>query len=467
MEKQNDDIEHQRLVVGEKTSHLGSESWRESRDEALRRMSSVTYTEKATGEYYDDEGGGDRSLPERTGSIGAGIGLLGNSALGLAVLSVPFCASQAGLGMLLILLVLGGTASFTSFRLYGMSGVAVEERDPYTEISYQTVSLHAFPGKRWPGLVVDAIVFINTYGCLVSFKMVSGAQMVALFGNPLNLSPFFQRAAWITIVFVVVMLPLATIPFLKRFSPVFNWIGISAVVYCTILIIIKSVQAGLRMPTLWFSPNILTILYSIPLIACALCGHHNAFTAVNNLRERSAKTVTLLSAGGAILPVLLYFCVGIFGYSHLGSQVKTNVMDNYDAARWEVWIGKFGLAISMCTSYPLAFFPARACLLNLAAPVVAKMNEKAVLWGSTALLMVTSLIVALFVTSLDVIFSFMGITATLPMMFIMPGIYYWRLHPDAKSAMKYGGAFLAALFTLATPVFLGVLIHRLFFMKPS
>eukprot|EP01066_Platyproteum_vivax_P009304 Platyproteum_vivax@DN4083_c0_g1_i1.p1 len=252
--------------------------------------------------------------------------------------------------------------------------------------------------------------------------------------------------------------------FRVKYANIMNWLGVVGVLYAAVLVCYKSIRAGLNPPAVYFSSDPLKILYAIPILTCAFCCHHNMFSTISSLKDRSEKNIGIISFASQIFPFFLYSCVTIFGYLQLGNEVESNMMNSYDSQHPPVYIAKLALTVSMCTTFPLNFHPARAALLTLTQPLIKKFNKNMVAWVYAGILMGGALAIACAIRDLDIVFSVMSITATIPIMFILPGLYYVRMY-TATNVRRILSFILMVYGVVIVPVSLGIFINHLLKMN--
>ncbi|KAJ2517419.1 hypothetical protein H4217_003971, partial [Coemansia sp. RSA 1939] len=183
------------------------------------------------------------------------------------------------------------------------------------------------------------------------------------------------------------------------------------------------------------------------------------------LRENSSKQVNgviSLSIGSACA---IYQWIAILGYLTFGSKVAPNLLTMYGNSM-VVTLCRLSVAILVLFSYPLQCHPARNCLdkvfssiarawakepefeaipndigsgaldtpandAAISVPVVHVMTPTKHIAITTGL-MLLSYIVSMSVTSLDLVLSFVGSTGSTCISFILPGVFYYKMHLHSR-----------------------------------
>eukprot|EP01067_Filipodium_phascolosomae_P000378 Filipodium_phascolosomae@DN1301_c0_g1_i2.p1 len=261
---------------------------------------------------------------ERNSSNAAAIGALANTALGLAVLALPYCLHRTGLILGLILIVVLGLMCMLGSWLLGVVAIEFEKYDSHNLPTFASVASVAYPASKLLNPLISCIVFITTFGCLISYLIVVGDLANDIF--PLPFVPRkWSRLAFIAGFFVLVMVPLCMWPTLRKYAHISNLLGIMGVMYVSILIIVLSIKAGLKMPPVLFGKDPISILYTVPILACALCFHQSVFPAVSKLKRRTTKDVSIISILSLGIPILLYIPVGTCGYMFFGRKCEVQL----------------------------------------------------------------------------------------------------------------------------------------------
>eukprot|EP00916_Digyalum_oweni_P021613 GHVL01035866.1.p1 GENE.GHVL01035866.1~~GHVL01035866.1.p1 ORF type:complete len:469 (-),score=46.33 GHVL01035866.1:38-1444(-) len=375
-------------------------------------------------------------MENKKGTIGGAISTFGNACMGLAVLNLPQCAVNTGIVLYGVMMLVIGASSALALHLYLEVACRANELEPREEVSYYSVSNLTIPKLK---LVVDTCLFIIMFLLLICTLLVTGTLSIDLLGNPWKVSSErFNQVIWQTVFLVAIMIPLTVTPIMQKFASIANWMGIGGVLYASMLVVYKSITAKERKTPKKFSTDFLSVMAAYPVFATAVCCHQVSFSVYNSLSDenRTPKKLNVICAVSMVVPIALNLAVGIFGAVHYDQDVMENIMDNYSAKEIAVAIGKVGLLITMLTTYPLLFHPAKTTLTTLTSSFLGGMNQKLLSIIFTVLLLASTWILSCVIESLGLILGILSWATIMPMMYILPGIFYLKLYSE-KSWRTY------------------------------
>lgn len=147
----------------------------------------------------------------------------------------------------------------------------------------------------------------------------------------------------------------------------------------------------------------------------------------------------------------IYEVIGILGYLSFGHDVGPNIIAMYPPSIF-VNIGRLAIVILVLFSYPLQLHPCRACLEKVIAvcvpsgqeaePVPTEEDEDDVVKPHpkprsntifitlTVGILISSYIISMLVSKLDLVLSFVGATGSTTISFILPGLFYAKMFRD-------------------------------------
>ncbi|KAJ1905121.1 hypothetical protein LPJ71_004643, partial [Coemansia sp. S17] len=344
----------------------------------------------------------------------------------------------------------------------------------------------------------DAAIAIKCFGVSISYLIIFGDLMPEI-ASALGFSAqlLLSRSFWITVA-IIALIPLA---FQRRLDALkyTSFTALLAVVYLFIVVAMffftptrKPLPKGDIVMFKW-SKEFFTHL---PVFVFAFTCHQNIFSVYNELRDNSSKQVNgtiKLSIGSACA---VYQWIAILGYLTFGSKVAPNLLTMYDNGR-VITFCRLSIAILVLFSYPLQCHPARNCLDKVItgiyhafskeptfeaivdeddagnaastiaasdeatqAPVVHVMSPAKHI-SITFGLMLLSYVASMSVTSLDLVLSFVGSTGSTSISFILPGIFYYKMHQNVRWTRMKVISVLITLYGLFILVFcLGANISR-------
>ncbi|KAJ1734483.1 hypothetical protein LPJ61_001052 [Coemansia biformis] len=430
--------------------------------------------------------GGD--VEEPTGTVLTSSINLANTILGSGMLSMP--NAMASLGLILGSLVIVLSACTSGLGLYLLSRCA--RRTPGRDSSFFAVSKLTYPRAA---VFFDAAIAVKCFGVSISYLIIFGDLMPDI-AEALGFEAWLllSRGFWITFA-IAALAPLA---FQKR---------LDALAYTSFTALLAVAYLFVVVAMFYFNPrrgplpqgDIVLFRWSteffthLPVFVFAFTCHQNIFSVYNELRDNTSKqlngTITV-SIGSACA---VYQWIAVLGYLTFGSKVAPNLLVMYDNSL-VITFCRLSVAILVLFSYPLQCHPARNCLDKVisgishawtkepqferivdegdsaadipanddatTAPVVHVMSP-AMHLSITSVLMILSYAAAMSVTSLDLVLSFVGSTGSTCISFILPGLFYYKMHQHSRwTRMKILSVLLAVYGVFVLVFCLGANISR-------
>ncbi|OBT70516.1 hypothetical protein VE03_00359 [Pseudogymnoascus sp. 23342-1-I1] len=415
-----------------------------------------------------ESGGGRRQRPKRIYKDAAFAGQaswmssnvnLVNTIIGAGTLAMPL--AMAHMGILLGTIVIIWSAITASFGLYLQSRCA-----RYLErghASFFALSQMTYPSAA---VVFDGAIAIKCFGVGVSYLIIIGDLMPGVVKgfNPsaANVPFLVDRHFWIT-VFMLVVIPLS---FLRRldslkYTSVVALISIGYLVILVVYHFAKGDTMADRGPirvVQWDSA--ISALSSLPVIVFAYTCHQNMFSIVNEIKDNSPRTIKSVIGASIGSACSTYIIVAITGYLSFGNRVAGNIVGMY-VPNVASTIAKAAIVVLVIFSFPLQVHPCRASIVAVlkwrparwtksretsvspsrAAPLLpgatghsgrAEVIGDVKFAAITTVIVVLSYIVAMSVSSLDTVLSYVGATGSTSISFILPGIFYYKISsPDS------------------------------------
>ncbi|KAJ2076459.1 hypothetical protein H4R24_005685 [Coemansia sp. RSA 988] len=431
----------------------------------------------------------EEDIEEPTGTISSSSINLANTILGSGMLSMPNAMASLGLAFGSIIIIFSALAS--SLGLYLLSRCA--RRTSGRDSSFFAVSKLTYPRAA---IFFDAAIAVKCFGVSISYLIIFGDLMPEIavafgFKTPLLIS----RNFWISFA-IISLIPLA---FQRR---------LDALKYTSFTALLAVVYLFVVVAMFYFNPlrsplpegDIVLFRWSkeffthLPIFVFAFTCHQNIFSVYNELQDNSSKQVNgtiSLSIGSACG---VYQWIAVLGYLTFGSKVAPNLLTMYDNSL-VITFCRLSIAVLVLFSYPLQCHPARNCLDKVAlsimrtlrkepefeviadqgddavsnipisdartqVPVVHVMSQARHI-SITFVLMLLSYIVSISVTSLDLVLSFVGSTGSTCISFILPGIFYYKMHQHSQwTYMKVISILIATYGVLVLIFCLGANISR-------
>ncbi|BGP41308.1 hypothetical protein JCM10449v2_005285 [Rhodotorula kratochvilovae] len=369
--------------------------------------------------------------------------------------------------------VCGGAAAFGLYLLTRSAAMA-----PHRAASFSSLSTLTYPGLA---RLFDFAVALKCFGVSISYLIVIGGLMpkvVHSFKPDLVDSVLLDRRLWI-LASMTLLCPLA---FLRRLDSLklTSYIALCAIGYLIFVVVYYTFGARDQLPPAGdvelfrFGPS---FIQSLPVQIFAFTCAQNIFAVFNEIKTNSQARLNLVictSIGGA---AVIYELLGILGYLTFGAAVGGNIIEMYPRTTL-VSIGQVGITILVLFSYPLQLHPARASLDKFLFPHQPSDSDDCtddhghddeIPLGrfviESAVLLFATFMIAMFVSSLEVVLGFVGATGSTTISFILPAVFFLSLFKDSTDPrdrrLRLGAMFLLAWGVLVMVVSLSLNIYHL------
>ncbi|KAG2195442.1 hypothetical protein INT47_000407 [Mucor saturninus] len=363
---------------------------------------------------------------------------LANTILGTGMLAMPSAMASVGIVPGFILILFSACASGTGLYFLSRCAARTEGRN---------ASFFAISKLTWPKVAVlfDLAIAIKCFGVAVSYLIIIGDLMpqviISLSGSHIDDVAYFltDRRFWITIFMITMVLPLS---FLRKLDSLkyTSLVALVAVIYLYVIVVYHYYSPNYPPPPkddIELARFSTSILGHLPVFVFAFTCHQNIFSVYNELKNNSKKSITRVISTSIGSSAFVYEGIAIFGYLSFGKGVRGNVIMEYPPSYF-VAGGRLAIVILVIFSYPLQAHPCRASL------------DKVLAWGyhgssglkippppspfkyfaMTTSILILSYIAAITVTELDLVLSFVGSTGSTTISFILPGLFYYKIHEN-------------------------------------
>ncbi|KAF9925801.1 hypothetical protein FBU30_004476 [Linnemannia zychae] len=412
---------------------------------------------------------------------------LANTILGTGMLAMPGALAAVGLMLGSFMIVFSACAS--GLGLYFLTRSA--SRTPGRSASFFACSKITYP---WAAVGFDFAIAIKCFGVGISYLIIIGDLMpevvrslgmiafAAAGGDGSgDMDPqlwfLVDRRFWITIFMAII----GPISFLKRLDSLkaTSALALGAVVYLVFIVVYYYSYPEQPLPPKeeirLFNPNA-QFFTTLPIFVFAFTCHQNIFSVYNELSDNGQSMLNRIISTSIGSAVVIYHIIGVLGYLTFGNIVGNNIIQMYNASLL-VTVGRIAIVILVMFSFPLQCHPCRACLDKV-------LSAMAQLWRSTRnngkqadyntlnnendddepltissstinnpveldehgepvqvtselkytlmtlAILIGSYIIAITVSQLDLVLSFVGSTGSTAISFILPGSFYYKLHQN-------------------------------------
>ncbi|KAI7888379.1 transmembrane amino acid transporter protein-domain-containing protein [Mucor mucedo] len=352
---------------------------------------------------------------------------LSNTILGTGMLAMPAAIASVGLIPGMMIIVYAGVTS--GLGLYFLARCA-------EKVGGRNASFSSLSKLTWPklGIFFDLAIAIKCFGVAVSYLIILGDLMPqvirSFFHGAEENAILMDRRFWITLSIFTAVGPLS---FLRKLDSLkyTSLIALFAVAYLVVIVVYHYITPNFPPPppeSIEYFHLTTKIFSQLPVFIFAFTCHQNIFSVYNELEnnsERSIVKVIFMSIGSA---GFIYEIVAILGYLSFGKGVLGNIILEYPQSHF-VAFGRLAIVVLVIFSYPLQAHPCRASLEKILDSNPLPMSDKkhALVTG---FIVVASYFLAISISQLDLVLSFVGSTGSTTISFILPGLFYFRLYRD-------------------------------------
>ncbi|KNC81178.1 hypothetical protein SARC_06489 [Sphaeroforma arctica JP610] len=399
------------------------------------------------------------SLKTHDGTPTASILNLVKTILGASLLALPN-AIQAG-GYLVGFILLGMSASAAVFGLDILAHCARNmEHTKSRDSTYGGIALDLVPSM---GKFIDFAVAIKCFGVSISYLIIVG-DLLPDVAREWGLAEYMdgllaERHFWITVVFLFVAVPLATLKHLDSLR-VWSLIGNIAALFLVFVVFISSFNTSLNpchqdplpvniaeqcaAPNVPFVPTIQILKYVSIFIFGFTC-HQNIFTIHNEIEDNGRQNMRYVIVSSIATTLCIYIVLLGSSLNTFGPTIDKDLLKMYPKSTL-MTICRLCITLLVVTSYPLQTHPCRDNITHLLAKVFPRMDvfhSARIYYGITGAICLSGYIVAICVTDLSKVLAVVGATASTFITYILPGLFYTKLHQnDGWTTRRIGAAVL-------------------------
>lgn len=362
---------------------------------------------------------------------------LTNTIVGGGVLALPYAFSACGLLLGVFFLMFVALLSFFSLILLVRTTEFAKHRHRST---YREIARLAH--GTFGVIVTDIALILACFGAMCSYLVIIADMLVPLIANWSGQCEDLINRSIIVGCSMVLLFPMSCLRYLNMFRFT-SLLAVVAILYLTCAVVVKS-GMSLSEGSLWdckesgcFSLAIFSFDFfrTIPIISFAFTCQMNFFSIFAELNNPTNARMRLVCAISLSICSVLYLLIGMFGYLTFYDDVNGNILLNYDPDDVVINLGRFGVTLVILFSYPLMAHP---CVNTIDDLIFA---GRAFSWRRRILTVFVmcsaSLLVALFVTDVSLIFGITGATAGSMIAFILPSSFYLTISPEShKSPYK-------------------------------
>lgn len=388
---------------------------------------------------------------KRRGTFTGSVLNLLTCAVGSGILSLPYAFNASGLVFGTALLFFVSALNFYSLHLLILSAHTVGKT------TYQDVAIVTY-GKKFGTFFVNGILFLTTFGSLTGITIIMGDLLRppvcqwSGHGANCDAAGFYANRIFLSAIMLVVIAPLALRRTFHEFA-FSSFLAIASVAFLVFVVVFRSIQFMTNLPKDWKPPglgptDLLGVIDAVPLLAFALGCHIQIIPIFSELRP----STTMKSQVGYMDTVaftsnctstLMYLVVSFFGHFQFGGNVNQNILLNYPAWDTLVTVARLLMAFHVGLAYPVVMWPCRNVLNHLLFGVAS--TDPAVFnsWRARFIstfetfgIMLTTFALAVLIPDIAIVFGFIGCIGSMFANFILPTLFFIKLHKEARIIQK-------------------------------
>ncbi|KAF7725184.1 hypothetical protein EC973_000350 [Apophysomyces ossiformis] len=421
---------------------IATNGWLDDHRPLLSRSSAAT---SICDELIEDE-----SEPEPTATPASSSINLANTILGTGMLAMPSAVASVGLLPGIFIVLFSALASGAGLYFLACCATRTEGRHS---------SFFAISKLTWPRAAVffDLAIACKCFGVAISYLIIIGDLMpqviTSFFSHADSSEILMDRRFWITVFMATVILPLS---FLRKLDSLkyTSIVSLIAVVYLVAIVAFHYISPSFPPPPpedvelFTFSTKFFSHL---PVFVFAFTCHQNIFSVYNELQDNRLRVIAqtiFISIGSS---AFIYEIVAILGYLSFGKDVRGNIIQEYPPSLF-VAGGRVAIVVLVVFSYPLQLHPCRNSLDKVLAWRTPEARGLKIppppsafkYFAMTTSILISSYLVSIAVSKLDLVLAFVGSTGSTTISFILPGLFYYKIHEnDPWKPGKIGAVVLA------------------------
>lgn len=328
--------------------------------------------------------------------------------------------------------------------------------------------------KPWLMDVVDCVVVLACFGTAASFFVGVGdfgptfLRGIGVISNEPGSKWGILNERWVwataTAVFIAPFAWMRNLRSLKFTSAVGHVSTVYLFIFVLVYYLVRVPPDETRIPwkdLRWWPPQLsLSLLSALPILTFCYACHQNIFAILNELRNHTPARMDKVINRSLFTATLFYLATATLAYATFGDATRGDVLLNYAPQDPLTLSACLTLAILVLTSIPLQIHPARSSAMHLIQRGVVRVrswfvgreggreeeerlirrdpyeeerelgeavSEPLLFNITTFLLLASCWAVAIWVTHLDRILSFVGATGNAAMGLVLPHVFFVSL----------------------------------------
>ena len=391
--------------------------------------------------------------------------VLSKTAIGVGLLGLAGATAMCGWILGIILLVIAGSSAMFTLHLINCMIMKLDRR----HVSFYTVAEKYAPYSRW---IVDIAIAIKSLGVGTAYFQVYGNELARFVTKVApeaeNKISFFTLRLLVILMGLVVMIPICFRKSIAK-TAIINILGIVGIAYIVVIgIIFTDTDYPVGTTSLGPTGTFVAIAAKVPIFIFTFTAHQNMFLISEDIKDRSQRKLDAVAMLSQLTGWCLFLPALICPYITYGNMVKSNFLESMGlnpniGSSVAVLMGGLALSVAEISAYPLQVFPCRRSTMVLVSggKDLTVQQERKLRRILTALILLTSTTIAIFVRDLGVTLSLVGIIGSNTICFIMPSFLYCKAFDRKPNRAKwYASAVVCTISTVLLPVCLTAIIYN-------
>ncbi|KAI8059414.1 transmembrane amino acid transporter protein-domain-containing protein [Gilbertella persicaria] len=358
---------------------------------------------------------------------------LSNTILGTGMLAMPAALASVGLIPGIFIIIYAGCTS--SLGLYFLARCA-------DRVGGRNASFSSLSKLTWPklGIFFDTAIAIKCFGVAISYLIILGdlmpQVMLSFFHGAKDVELLMDRRFWISLSIITAVGPLSWLRKLDSLKYT-SLVALFAVAYLVAIVVYHYVSPNYPPPppdAIEYFHWSTKIFGQLPVFIFAFTCHQNIFSVYNELKKNDEKSIVQVISTSIGSAAFIYELVAILGYLSFGKHVLGNIILEYPQTAF-VAFGRLAIVVLVIFSYPLQTHPCRASIDKIIDTLKSESLQQPVIsnkryWIMTSCIVISTYLVAISISQLDLVLSFVGSTGSTTISFILPGLFYFKMHSE-------------------------------------
>jgi len=372
---------------------------------------------------------------DATGSIESSILNLTTATLGVGTLAIPYAFFNAGIVITLVLLLFQAWLSISSIKQIVSCLNATEKH------SFEEITCMLFGRKMTVLFELSILTFC--FGTAVSYHItiadiglaVTQRLFIDYHDNTLVAYFLLSRSGFLLTITSFVLLPLSLFDRVAELK-VTCFLGVSCVIGMVGIVVVRLVLDGISPDivndwrVIMWPRGVYQLISSIGILTFAFCSQPNVPTIFYEMQDRSISRMSTAVSRAVGLCLLIYVAIGLSGFLQFGTSTASSVIVNlqvdFFAGRTVVGMAYAFMAFAVCMSFPLNIFPIKLTFEQLMIEA-GKSHIDFYVRIVTVISVIFSLICAVYIPNVSMIFDLIGTTVGALICFIFPPMLYIRI----------------------------------------